>query len=40
MEIAPSILSADFSRLGEQVLEALDAGARRLHVDVVGCSGG
>ena len=35
MEIAPSILSADFSRLGEQIVEALDAGARRIHVDVM-----
>lgn len=33
--IAPSILAADFSRLGEQVAEALDAGADRVHVDVM-----
>jgi ribulose-phosphate 3-epimerase len=33
--IAPSILSADFFRLGEQVKEALEAGARRIHVDVM-----
>jgi ribulose-phosphate 3-epimerase len=35
LEIAPSILSADFARLGAQVQEALDAGARRIHVDVM-----
>jgi ribulose-phosphate 3-epimerase len=35
IEIAPSILSADFARLGAQVQEALDAGARRIHVDVM-----
>jgi ribulose-phosphate 3-epimerase len=33
--IAPSILSADFSRLGEQVREAERAGAQRIHVDVM-----
>jgi ribulose-phosphate 3-epimerase len=33
--IAPSILSADFSRLGEQVGTVLDAGARVIHVDVM-----
>lgn len=33
--IAPSILSADFSRLGEQVLEAVRAGVDRVHVDVM-----
>ncbi len=33
--IAPSILAADFSRLGVQVTEALDAGADRVHVDVM-----
>jgi len=33
--IAPSILSADFSRLGEQVETVLDAGARVVHVDVM-----
>ena len=33
--IAPSILSADFSRLGEQVEMVLDAGARVIHVDVM-----
>jgi ribulose-phosphate 3-epimerase len=33
--IAPSILSADFSRLGEQVREADAAGANRIHIDVM-----
>jgi ribulose-phosphate 3-epimerase len=33
--VAPSILSADFSRLGAQVKEVLDAGARVIHVDVM-----
>jgi ribulose-phosphate 3-epimerase len=33
--IAPSILSADFARLGEQVDEVLGAGARVIHVDVM-----
>ncbi len=33
--VAPSILSADFSRLGSQVAEVMEAGARVLHVDVM-----
>jgi ribulose-phosphate 3-epimerase len=33
--VAPSILSADFSRLGDQVAEVMDAGARVIHVDVM-----
>ncbi len=33
--VAPSILSADFARLGSQVQEVLDAGARIIHVDVM-----
>src|SRR6266446_6830620 len=33
--IAPSILSANFARLGEQVLETERAGADRLHIDVM-----
>ena len=33
--VAPSILAADFSRLGEQVGEVLAAGARVIHVDVM-----
>ncbi len=35
VKIAPSILSADFSRLGEQVEEAIQAGADYIHVDVM-----
>ncbi len=34
-KIAPSILSADFARLGEQVKEAEAAGADYIHVDVM-----
>jgi len=34
-KIAPSILSADFSRLGEEVLAVQDAGADMIHVDVM-----
>ena len=33
--VAPSILSADFDRLGAQVAEVLGAGARVIHVDVM-----
>ncbi len=33
--LAPSILSADFARLGEQVREAADAGAEYIHIDVM-----
>lgn len=33
--IAPSVLAGDFARLGEQVAEVLDAGARTIHVDVM-----
>ncbi|MGI8748945.1 MAG: ribulose-phosphate 3-epimerase [Thermoleophilaceae bacterium] len=33
--IAPSILAADFARLGEEVGAVLDAGARVIHVDVM-----
>src|SRR3989475_10434447 len=35
IKIAPSILSARFDRLGEQVLEAAKAGADMLHIDVM-----
>jgi ribulose-phosphate 3-epimerase len=35
VRVAPSILSADFGRLREQVLEVLEAGARVIHVDVM-----
>jgi ribulose-phosphate 3-epimerase len=33
--VAPSILSADFARLGAQVAEVMDAGARVIHIDVM-----
>src|SRR5881227_3835765 len=35
IEIAPSILSADFARLGEQIATVERAGASLLHVDVM-----
>lgn len=35
IKFAPSILAADFLRLGEQVREAKRAGADRFHVDVM-----
>ena len=35
VKIAPSILAADFARLGEQVAEAERAGADRIHIDVM-----
>jgi ribulose-phosphate 3-epimerase len=35
VRVAPSILSADFARLRDQVAEVLDAGARVIHVDVM-----
>jgi ribulose-phosphate 3-epimerase len=35
VQVAPSILSADFARLGEQVREVMDAGARVIHCDVM-----
>jgi ribulose-phosphate 3-epimerase len=34
-KIAPSILSADFSRIGEEILAVEDAGADLIHVDVM-----
>jgi ribulose-phosphate 3-epimerase len=34
-KLAPSILAADFARLGEQVAEAERAGADRIHVDIM-----
>ena len=34
-EIAPSILSADFTRLGEEIAAVRDGGAKVLHVDVM-----
>ena len=35
MKIAPSILSADFSCLGEEVSDVLNAGADYIHFDVM-----
>jgi len=35
IKLAPSILSADFARLGEQIKEVESAGADYLHVDVM-----
>lgn len=35
VQIAPSILSADFARLGEQVQQVAAAGATLLHIDVM-----
>ena len=35
IKIAPSILSADFCRLGEDIQNVLDAGADYIHVDVM-----
>ena len=33
--ISPSILAADFSRLGQEVEDVLDAGADSIHFDVM-----
>ena len=33
--VAPSILAADFARLGDQVATVLEAGATTIHVDVM-----
>src|SRR5580658_936326 len=35
VKLAPSILAADFARLGEQVAEAESAGADRIHIDIM-----
>jgi len=35
IELAPSILSADFARLGEQVRAAAEGGASVIHVDIM-----
>ena len=38
VKLAPSVLSADFARLGEQVIEATKGGADYIHIDVMdGC---
>jgi ribulose-phosphate 3-epimerase len=35
VKLAPSILASDFARLGEQVAQAEQAGADRIHIDVM-----
>lgn len=35
IKLAPSILSADFARIGEQVTEVIEAGADYIHIDVM-----
>ncbi|MBE5967414.1 MAG: ribulose-phosphate 3-epimerase [Lachnospiraceae bacterium] len=35
IKLAPSILAADFSRLGEEIASVEDAGAEYLHIDVM-----
>jgi ribulose-phosphate 3-epimerase len=35
VKLAPSILSADFSRLGEQIAEVTKAGAEYIHLDIM-----
>jgi ribulose-phosphate 3-epimerase len=35
LDIAPSILAADFTKLGQQVSDALATGVKRIHVDVM-----
>ncbi|MEP6778007.1 MAG: ribulose-phosphate 3-epimerase [Chthoniobacterales bacterium] len=35
IKIAPSILSADFARLGAQITEAVEGGADYIHIDVM-----
>ena len=35
VKLAPSILAADFARLGEQVAEVQRVGADRIHIDVM-----
>ena len=35
IEIAPSVLAADFARLGDQIAEADEGGADYIHLDVM-----
>lgn len=35
LKIAPSILASDFSRLGEEISDAIEAGADLIHIDVM-----
>jgi ribulose-phosphate 3-epimerase len=37
IEIVPSILSADFARLGEEIARVEEAGVRMLHLDAMDC---
>ena len=37
IQISPSILSADFSQLGNEIKRLEDAGADMIHVDVMDC---
>ena len=34
--LSPSILAADFARLGEQIKEVDEAGAEYIHIDEIG----
>jgi ribulose-phosphate 3-epimerase len=34
-QVEPSILSADYARLGEEIASVMDAGAKAIHVDVM-----
>ncbi len=35
IKLAPSILSADFSKLGEEIIKVDEAGADYIHIDVM-----
>ena len=35
IKLAPSILAADFSKLGEEIKTVSDAGADYIHIDVM-----
>ena len=35
IKVAPSILSADFSKLGEEIMNVSEAGADYIHIDVM-----
>ena len=35
IKVAPSILSADFSKLGEEIMNIIEAGADYIHIDVM-----
>ena len=38
LKLSPSILSADFGRLGEDIKTADQAGADYIHIDVMDCT--